>query len=123
MLARQLKSNITEHAAIDRHQFAYRQQRPTQDAVLCLTTTISNSIEKAASNYPKCFFLDFSSAFNTISVEYIFPLIQHRDSRVTGWVTSFLSNCVQQTIVNNQLSAPILTMYSHHSYSLCIQTG
>ena len=109
MLERQLKIYITEHTAMDRHQFAYRQKRSTQDAVLCLTTTITNFIDKAASNYARCLFLDFSSAFNTIRVEYLIPLLQHLDSRVTGWVTSFLSNRVQQTMVNNQLSAPILT--------------
>ena len=35
ILERQLKSYITEHTAMYRHQFAYRQQRSTQDAVLC----------------------------------------------------------------------------------------
>ena len=68
MLERQLKSYITEHTAMDRHQFAYHQKRSTQDAVLCLTTTITNFIDKAASNYARCLFLDFSSAFNTIRV-------------------------------------------------------
>ena len=109
MLERQLKSYITEHTAMDRHQFAYRQKRSTQDAVLCLTTTITNFIDKSATNYARCLFLDFSSAFNTIRVEYLIPLLQHLDSNVTGWVTSFLSNRVQQTMVNNKLSAPILT--------------
>ena len=109
MLERQLKSYITEHTAMDRHQFAYRQKRSTQDAVLCLTTTITNFIDKSATNYARCLFLDFSSAFNTIRVEYLIPLLQHLDSNVTGWVTSFLSNRVLQTMVNNQLSAPIST--------------
>ena len=51
----------------------------------------------------------FSSAFNTIRVEYLIPLPQHLDSRVTGWVTILLSHRFQQTMLNNQLSAPILT--------------
>ena len=83
MLERQLKTYITEHTAVHRHQLAYCQKRSTRDAVLCLTTTITKFIGKAASNYARCLFLDFSSAFNTIRVEYLIPLLQHLDFRIT----------------------------------------
>ena len=105
MLERQLKTYITEHTAMDRYQFAYRPKRSTHDAVLCLTTSITIFIDIASSNSARCLFLDFSSEFNTIRLEYLILLLQHLDSRVTGWVTSFPINCVQQTMVNNQNTA------------------
>ena len=44
---------------MDKLQFAYRANRSTQDALLCLTTTVTNFIDKKASNYARCLFLDY----------------------------------------------------------------
>ena len=78
---------------------------------MCLTTTITNFIDKAQTNYARCLFLDFSSAFNTIRVEYLIPSLQHLDSNITQWIISFLSNRRQQTISinNNLLSDTLIT--------------
>ena len=76
---------------------------------MCLTTIVTNSINKAQTNSARCLFLDFSSAFNTIRVEYLIPLLQHLDSNITQWIISFLSNRRQQTISNNKLSDIIIT--------------
>ena len=99
----------TQHIPMDPYQFAYRSNRSIQDAVMCLTTTVTNFIHKAQTNYTRCLFLDFSSAFNTIRVEYLIPLLQHLDSNITQWIISFLSNHGQQTISNNNLSDMIIT--------------
>ena len=94
---------------MDPYQFAYRSNRSTQDAVMCLTSTVTNFIDKAQNNCARCLFLDFSSAFNAIRVEYLIPLLQHLDSNITQWIISFLRNRRQQTISNNKLSDIIIT--------------
>ena len=109
IMERLIKQYIINHTVLDRHQFAYRSRRSTQDAVLCLTTTITSFIDKSPSNYARCLFLDFSSAFNTINVEYLIPLLNHLDSNVTAWIASFLSNRTQRTIVQDKLSNTIVT--------------
>ena len=108
-MERLLKQYITSHTPLGKHQFAYRAGRSTQDAVLCLTTTVTNFIDKHSSNYARCLYLDFSSAFNTINVTNLISQLRHLDSRVTNWVGSFLSGRTQRTIVDNKLSQPITT--------------
>jgi len=80
MMERLVKHYIITHTAMDHLQFAYRANRSTQDALLCLTTTITDFIDKKASNYARCLFLDFSSAFNTIHVpdliSFVFNIYQ-----------------------------------------------
>ena len=77
--------------------------------MLCLTTTVTNFIDKQACNYSRCLFLDFSSAFNTINVSHLIPKLQHLDCNVTGWIASFLSGRVQRTLVDGTMSQPIVT--------------
>ena len=108
-MERLLKTYIVNNTPLDQHQFAYRAQRSTQDAVLCLITTITSFIDIDAANYARCLFLDFSSAFNTISVSNLISELQHLDSRVTNWVSSFLTGRTQRTMVNNILSTSITT--------------
>jgi len=108
-MERLLKTYITTHTPLDKHQFAYRAKRSTQDAVLCLITTITNFIDQHSSHYARCLFLDFSSAFNTINVNHLVTGLKHLDSRVTNWISSFLTGRTQRTMVNNSLSKPITT--------------
>ena len=109
MMERLIKHYIVTNTTMDKYQFAYRAKRSTQDALLCLTTTITNFIDQRASNYARCLFLDFSSAFNTIHVPDLISELAHLDSNVTEWIYSFLSNRVQRTIVDGKTSNPIIT--------------
>jgi len=76
---------------MDEYQFAYRTKRSTQDALLCLTTTVTSFIDKKASNYARWLFLDFSSAFNTISIPDLLTQLTHLNSNITEWIYSFLT--------------------------------
>ena len=82
IMERLIKQYIINHTDLDRHQFAYRSRRSTQYAILCLKTTITSFIDKSPSNYARYLFPDFSSAFNTINVEYLIPLLNYLDSDV-----------------------------------------
>jgi len=48
ILERLIKNYISNHTPLDKFQFAYRSLRSTQDAVLCLTTTATNFVDKKA---------------------------------------------------------------------------
>jgi len=110
ILERLIKNYISNHTPLDKFQFAYRSLRSTRDAVLCLTTTVTNYfVDKKACNYSRYLFLDFSSAFNTINVNHLIPKLQHLDCNVIEWITSFLSGRVQRTLVDCTLSQPIVT--------------
>jgi len=109
MLERLLKHYVITHTLMDKYQFTYHTNRSTQDALLCLTTNVTSFIDKNASNYTRCLFLDFSSAFNTISIPDLITQLTHLDSNVTEWIYSFLTNKVQSTIVDGITSNPIIT--------------
>ena len=109
VMERLIKHYVITHTPLDTHQFAYRSHRSTQDAILCLTSTVTSFIDKIATNYARCLFLDFSSAFNTINVSNLISQLHHLDSAVTEWICSFLSDRVQRTMVDGTLSHPITT--------------
>ena len=109
ILEKLLKRYICANTPLDRYQFAYRAKRSCQDALLCLTTTVTNFVDKAAANYARCLFLDFSSAFNTIDTAFLISQLAHLDPNVTQWVASFLTSRVQRTMVNGKLSSAITT--------------
>ena len=99
IMERLIKQYIINHTDLDRHQFAYRSRSSTQYAVICLTTTITSFIDESPSNYARYLFPDFLSAFNTINVEYLIPLLNYLDSDATAWKSSFLRNRTRRTIV------------------------
>ena len=101
LLEKLLKNYILSVTTLDDHQFAYRPRRSTQDAVLCLLTNIIQFIDLQASNYARCLYLDFSSAFNTINVDKLMLRLSHLNSNVSNWIYSFLSARVQYTSINN----------------------
>ena len=109
ILEKLIKWYVCQHTELDPLQFAYRSGRSTQDAVLQLITTVTTCIDAKASNLSRCLFLDFSSAFNTINVSLLIDKLQHLDSRVTKWVSSFLSNRIQYTQVDGKLSEKLVT--------------
>ena len=86
LLEKLLKNYILSVTTLDDHQFAYRPRRSTQDAVLCLLTNIIQFIDLQASNYARCLYLDFSSAFNTINVDKLMLRLSHLNSNVSNWI-------------------------------------
>ena len=109
LLEKLIKRYIVENTKLDPLQFAYQAGRSTQDAVLMLLTEITSFIDRKASNYARCLFLDFSSAFNTINVTILIDKLTHLDPKIVGWVSDFLSNRMQFTIMNSCRSTRIIT--------------
>jgi hypothetical protein len=94
----------------DPWQFAYKDGVGVDDAQLTLTHTIQNHLDKP-STYVRTLYIDFSSAFNTIS-----PLILARklsgwnvNPYITLWTISFLTNRKQQVRYRGVSSSPLIT--------------
>ena len=85
------------NSLLDEHQFAYRQNRSVDDAVLTLLHYAHTHMDKSGSEYVRILFADFSSAFNTIQPH----LLAHKlkdltvNPHLSLWVTDFLTNRTQ----------------------------
>ncbi len=100
--------NISIHLFIyclDPLQFAYREGRGTEDAVVTVTHLISKHL-KTPKAHARVLFADFSSAFDTLRPH----LLVHKlidmgvNPYITKWFYSLLTNRSQQVKVNGSLS-------------------
>ena len=74
ILLRYLKEQTCEH--LDQHQFAYRQNRGTDDAIQTLIQYTHSHLDTQNSRYARILFADFSSAFNTIQTHILAQKLQ-----------------------------------------------
>ena len=65
IILKRLKAAMT--STLDKNQFGYRENCSTEDALCTAVPYISSHLDKNPMNAVRCLFLDFSSAFNTIS--------------------------------------------------------
>jgi hypothetical protein len=109
ILEKIIKNYIMQHTVLDKYQFAYRPGRSTQDALTYLLTSISSHIDQNSKFSARCLFLDYSSAFNTISIPHLLLQLNHLNSNVISWISSFLVERHQYTVVNKTKSDNIIT--------------
>ncbi|KAI5607308.1 hypothetical protein C0J50_7060 [Silurus asotus] len=94
---------------LDPLQFAYRQNRSTEDAIAHLLHTTNSHLDQRNGNYTKMLFVDYSSAFNTIisftltsKLEVLglsLPLCQ--------WISNFLTDRPQAVRVGKHTSSTL----------------
>ena len=91
-------------------QFAYRHYRSTDDAVLCLLHTIMQHLDTFNASV-RILFVDFSSAFNTISPHLLIRKLKNMsvNSQLIRWVADFLVRRPQFVKVNSMRSHMRLT--------------
>lgn len=89
--------------SLDPHQFAYRANRSTEDAI-----ATALHLEKQGS-YARLLFVDFSSAFNTILPDRLVTKLVGRGlpSSICIWILDFLTNRSQRVRVDSHTSATI----------------
>ena len=106
-----LKRLLTQTCTkLDPYQFAYRQNRATDDATLTLLQHVYNHLEKTGS-FVRIVFVDFSSAFNTIQPHLLGHKLLNLSVRpdLILWLLDFLL-CRSQTVCFQQaLSSPMTT--------------
>lgn len=103
IIVNMLKSDIA--SCLDPSQFAYRQGRSTEDAIISVTHLISKHLEDPKA-YARVLFADFSSNFNTVQPHLLVKKIINMgvNAFTFKWVYSFLTNRSQQVKVNGYLS-------------------
>ena len=91
---------------LDTHQFAYRTNRSTDDAIAIALHSALSHLEKEGS-YVRMLFIDFSSAFNTIMPDILIPKLINLGlpPSTCSWIKDFLVNRPQQVKLGPHLSS------------------
>lgn len=93
-------------ANLDKHQFAYRANRCTDDAISLALHTALTHLENP-NTYVRMLFVDFSSAFNTINSSKLVNklLLLGLDSHLCKWIKNFLTDRPQHVRLGNITSS------------------
>ena len=94
---------------LDPFQFAYRARRGVEDASLTLLDTVTKNLD-SAHPHTRILFMDFSSAFNTVSIN---KLLHHLSDlqvhpTLTLWIKHFLLDRPQQVSFNGAKSTKLI---------------
>jgi hypothetical protein len=104
LLLEHLKPHLT-----DSTQYAYQSHRSTEDALAYLMDVLTNHLDKNAKNHARCLFIDYSSAFNTISPTTLINqlLSTSLNPSLINLVYDFMTNRPQRVLSGQDLS-PVL---------------
>ena len=91
---------------MDKMQFAYLPNRSTDDATITLIHELSQHLDRG-SNYARCLFIDYSSAFNTIQPHILINRLQEYNipARLQLFILDFLTNRRQYVRTDTELSS------------------
>ena len=94
----------------DPHQFAYRRNRSTEDAILTLVHHAQKHLDPPKTS-ARILFLDFSSAFNTIQPYILLQKLgaMFVNPSLRKWIWDFLTDRKQWVKINNTISSTITT--------------
>ena len=92
----------------DPHQFAYRANRSTEDAVATALHAALSHLEQPGS-YVRMLFVDYSSAFNTILPDRLVDILRDLGfpHNTCKWIKSFLSGRCQRVRVGDHTSTAL----------------
>ena len=111
LLLKNIKASLPP--SLDRHQFAYRANRSTADAINTALHNILTHLEHPGT-YARLLFLDFSSAFNCIIPSQLVSKLLSLgiNQNICSWIRDFLTDRPQS-----------VRMGPHHSSVLTLSTG
>jgi len=95
----------------DELQFAYQRHRSTEDALTHLLDITTEHLDKSSKHYARCLFIDFTSAFNTISPTILVDqlLTTNINPALISLVYDFLTNRKQRVRTEPDMSQPLTT--------------
>ena len=106
----EVRSHITATLArsLDPHQFAYRENRSTEDAIAIALHTALSHLEQQGS-YVRMLFVDYSSAFNTVLPHKLVVKLEDLGlpHKTCMWIYSFLSDRRQRVRVGHHTSTAL----------------
>ena len=93
---------------LDPHQFAYTQNRSTEDAIAIVLHSLLEHLEQK-NTYARLLFVDFSSAFNTIRPFKLQVKLHHLGLNISlcNWIVDFLINRTQSVRVDKYTSSTL----------------
>uniref|UniRef100_A0A665UD53 Reverse transcriptase domain-containing protein n=1 Tax=Echeneis naucrates TaxID=173247 RepID=A0A665UD53_ECHNA len=96
-------------ADLDQHQFAYRANRSTEDAVIMATHTALTHLDQS-NTYVRMLFVDFSSAFNTVIPQKLVKKLSNLGigSSLCAWLLDFLRNRPQRVRMGDRTSSTLI---------------
>ncbi|KAK3546669.1 hypothetical protein QTP70_031403, partial [Hemibagrus guttatus] len=95
---------------LDPLQIAYRPNRSTDDAISHLLHTPLTHLDTRKGNYVKMFFVDYSSAFNTIISSTLTTKLEHLglSPSLCQWISNFLTGRPQAVRMDRHVSASLI---------------
>ncbi|KAI3366786.1 hypothetical protein L3Q82_009451 [Scortum barcoo] len=106
---------------VDPHQYAYRKNRSTEDAISSVVHTALTHLENKDS-YVRLLFVDFTSAFNTIIPQTLVQKLTTLGLSFTlcNWVLDFLTDRPQSVRIHDVSSSSIsLSTGSPQGWAVC----
>ena len=87
---KRISNYIEKHNILSKHQFGFRKNRSTEDAILELTNKISKALDER--KYTLGVFLDLSKAFDTVNHEILCKKLEHYGIRgiCLQWFKNYL---------------------------------
>ncbi|KAF7707231.1 hypothetical protein HF521_018449, partial [Silurus meridionalis] len=94
---------------LDPHQFAYRPNRSTEDAVSTALHSALTHLDKSNTNI-RMLFIDFSAAFNTVLPSVLITKLSDLGTCTSTcrWILDFLTNGPQSVSLGNQVSSTLI---------------
>ena len=91
----------------DTQQFAYQPNKSTEDAVAYLLYTATYHLDDNSKNFARCLFIDFTSAFNTISPTILTHLLTDTEQHgnIINLIYSFMINRSQCVVTDVGMSS------------------
>ena len=91
----------------DKQQFAYQPNKSTEDAVAYLLDTVTYHLDDNSKNFARCLFIDFTSAFNTISPTILTHLLTDTElhGNIINLIYSFMTNRSQCVVTDVGMSS------------------
>ena len=109
---KRLFNYVEKHNILSNHQYGFRRNRSTEDALLNLTDKISKALDEG--KYTIGVFLDLSKAFDTVNHEILFSKLQHYGIRGT---------CLQWFMNDLNGRTQIVKVEQHRSSEMNVTTG
>jgi hypothetical protein len=93
---------------LDPLQFAYRPKRPTDDAISIALHTVLSHLDKILT-YVRMWFIDYSSAFNTIVLTKLITMLRTMglNTSLCNWILDYLTGLPQVERLGNNTSATL----------------
>ena len=104
MVHKRTSSFLKKHSLLDSNQGGFRKNNSTINSIANFTDNIYEAINDKQLSI--AIFIDFSKAFDTVNHKILLQKLSHLGIKngALNWITSYLNNRMQRTMINNVFS-------------------